>query len=147
MNRAALLVVLCLVLGSAWAGQGQVYKWTDAGGVVHYSDAPPPKDAQNVQIVRVTGGDRPHAVAGEEGAEPAEKPKDETAAPPQTTTLPDTPDNRAKACATARRNLELLQSKFPVSMTGPDGKPQALDDKQRQAQIADTNAQIALYCK
>jgi hypothetical protein len=61
--------------------------------------------------------------------------------------MADTTANRVKACAQARGNLELLQSKFPVSVAGADGKAQALDDKARQGQIADANAQIALYCR
>jgi len=52
-----------------------------------------------------------------------------------------------KACAQARANLELLRSKFAVSVAGANGEATPLDDKGRQAQIADANAQIALYCK
>jgi hypothetical protein len=117
--------------------------------MVHYSDRPPPQDAANVQRLRVSSGDSPHAADTEAAAQSTDAGKSaaSNAAPPAATVLPDTPDNRAKACANARNNLELLQSKFPVSMTGPDGKPQPLDEKQRQAQIADANAQIALYCK
>ena len=133
------------------ATEGQVYKWTDSGGVVHYSDAPPPKDAKNVQMVKVTGGSHSISAGISESAE--KPPADAAAAPPatppstQNTAMADTTPNRAKACAQARGNLELLQSKFPVSVAGADGKSQALDDKGRQAQIADASAQIALYCK
>jgi len=142
------VLAVCFAAASAYAGQGQVYKWTDAGGVVHYSDAPPPKDVTNVQTVRVSGGDRPRAVSMD-SSEGGEQPKDSAAGTggTQPTVMPDTAGNRVKACATARSNLELLNSKFPVTVTGGDGKAQALDDKQRQAQIADANAQINLYCK
>jgi len=61
--------------------------------------------------------------------------------------MADTANNRVKACAQARANLELLQSKFAVSLAGANGQATPLDDKGRQAQIADANAQIALYCK
>ncbi len=146
MKRTILLLALCLAASTAAAASGQVYKWTDAQGVVHYSDAPPPTNTQpNVQTVHVTGGDRPHAVDGQPDA-PADSPT-----PAPTTTASNQPagggDARSKACAQAKSNLELLQSKFPVSVAGADGKPQALDDKARQAQIADANSQIGLYCK
>lgn len=144
------LLALLLVAASAYATDAQVYKWTDAGGVVHYTDAPPPLDTKDVQTVRVRGGDRPHAV-GNENTETAGKAADAEAAkpaePPQATPVADTADNRAKACDLARNNLELLQSKFPVSVAGSNGKAQELDDKGRQGQIADANAQITLYCK
>ena len=143
MNRQLLSFALLCATVSAHAEQ--VYKWTDAAGVVHYSDATPPKDAQNVQTVRVTGGDRPHAVQPSEttdAAAPAEKKPE--AAPAAPTSLADTPENRAQLCQEARNTLELLQSKFPVSMAGSN-KP--MDDKARQAQIAAANAQIVAYCQ
>lgn len=147
MTRTVTLLALCLAAASAFAAQSQVYKWTDAQGVVHYSDAPPPTAQANVQQVRISGSDRPHAVEGDapadDAAKPAEaaKPADnaQAAAPPA--------DGHDKDCATARSNLELLQSKFQVSVTGSDGKAVALDDKARTAQVADMNAQIAAYCK
>jgi hypothetical protein len=150
MKLVTFLLILCGVVASAHAAQGQVYKWTDASGIVHYSDAPPPQDVTNVEKVRVTGGDRPHAMGGDapaEGAD-ADKPKDPADnGLPQPTTMADNADNRVKACTAARNNLDLLNSKFPVAITGSDGKSRALDDNQRKSQIADASAQVALYCK
>jgi len=143
MNRQLLLLALLCATASAHAEQ--VYKWTDAAGVVHYSDATPPKDALNVQTVRVTGGDRPHAVQPSDNAEAAAAPdaKAPAAAPAATQAPSDTPEGRAQICQAARNNLEILQSKFQVSTPGSN-KP--MDDKVRQAQIAAANAQIATYC-
>lgn len=149
MNRHLLL---CALLGAAALAHAErVYKWTDAQGVTHYSDSPPPAEAQNVQTVRVSGGDRPHAdqpaadAAGDK-ADPTKPPA--KAEPPANANVADTPENRAKNCATARSNLEMLESKFPLSMPNKDGKQEALaDDKRRQAAIADTRAQIAQYCQ
>src|ERR1700758_4802680 len=62
MTRTIFFLALAAA-STAFAAGGQVYKWTDAQGVVHYSDAPPPTTQTNVQTVRVTGGDRPHDVA------------------------------------------------------------------------------------
>jgi hypothetical protein len=55
--------------------------------------------------------------------------------------------DHARDCANARSNLELLQSKFQVSVPDATGKAVPLDDKARQAQIASVNAQIATFCK
>ena len=46
--KCKLLLLALLFAGTfAYAAtEGQVYKWTDSGGVTHYSDAPPPKDAR-----------------------------------------------------------------------------------------------------
>jgi Tfp pilus assembly protein PilV len=131
---------------TAFAAGGQVYKWTDAQGVVHYSDAPPPTTQTNVQTVRVTGGDRPHDVVGASATGTAEG-----QAPPAQDQMaqntPAAPVDHSKDCANARSNLELLQSKFQVTVNGADGKPVQLDDKARQVQLAAANAQVAVYCK
>ncbi len=146
MNRNTLLLLALLgCVGVAQAAQEQVYKWTDAAGVVHFSDAPPPRGTLNVQTVRVSGGDRPHAVPVDND-EAGKNPAPSNAAPP-TTNMTDSPENRAKECQSAHNNLELLQSKFPVSVKTADGSAQALDDKARAAQVASANAQIALYCQ
>ena len=141
MTRTIFFLALAAA-STAFAAGGQVYKWTDAQGVVHYSDAPPPTTQSNVQTVRVTGGDRPHDV-------PASAPAEANAAqqPGQNQVAQNTPADHSKDCATARSNLELLQSKFQVNVTDSNGKAVALDDKSRQVQIADMNAQISLYCK
>jgi Domain of unknown function (DUF4124) len=148
MNRKLPLLALVLVAASAYAADSQVYKWTDAGGVVHYSDSPPPRDTKNVQTVRISGGDRPHAIGGDnsEGAGATDKPKD-VAAGNSSTAPVDAAPGRAKDCQTARSNLELLQGKMPVAVKNADGTTRALDDKARQAQIAGANAQIAINCE
>jgi Domain of unknown function (DUF4124) len=144
MTRTIIFLALSAV-STAFAASGQVYKWTDTQGVVHYSDAPPPITQQNVQTVRVNGGVSTSAAAGPTDAgapapqQPAPTQVAQNAAPPVS--------DHARDCATARSNLELLQSKFQVSVADSAGKAVALDDKARQAQVADMNAQIAAFCK
>src|SRR5579885_2373702 len=107
-----LLLLAPLWLAAASAGAEQVYKWTDASGVVHYTDAPPPKDTQNVQTVRVTGGDRPHPVATDEGTAGGEKAGADGKAHGGgrgNGTRGDNDQNRRKACVGAKRELDVLQ--------------------------------------
>ncbi len=145
MTRTIFLLAL-MAVSTAFAAGVQGYKWTDAQGVVHYSDAPPPTTQTNVQTVRVTGGDRPHdvAMAAPTGSTEEQQPAAQNPAAPNTP--PAAPVDHSKDCATARSNLELLQSKFQVTVNGPDGKPVPLDDKARQVQLAAANAQVAFYC-
>ena len=143
MTRTILFLALSAA-STAFAGGGQVYKWTDTQGVVHYSDAPPPITQTNVQTVRVNGGVSTASTATAPDAAPAQQP------PAQTQVAQNAPpaaSDHSRDCANARSNLELLQSKFQVSVTDSSGKAVALDDKARQAQVADMNAQIAAYCK
>jgi subtilisin family serine protease len=152
MNRKLLLIAL---LAACSAQAAEVYKWVDANGVMHYSDSPPPKDAQKVEKVRVGGGlvaaTDPAVAAnpseGEAGVPPdaQQKPKQPPQPPPA---VDDTPENRAKLCSTAQSNLELLQSKFPVTGTNAgDGSQQMLDDKARQGRVAVEQQNVATYCK
>jgi hypothetical protein len=146
MNRTLVLLALSCFMIGAYAADQQVYKWTDSSGVVHFSDAPPPKDAKDVQLMRVSGSDRPRNVDSTPNSEPGSNPEGENGGTPAATPA-DPKDANAKACATARNNLEILNSKMPVSVTGPDGKAIPLDDKARAAQIAAANANVELYCK
>ena len=147
MNSKLLLFALICVVSSACLAKGseQVYKWTDAAGIVHFSDAPPPKGTANVQTMRVSGGDRPREVPAENTENAAAPTSANSAA--QKGVVADAKADRTKNCATAHDNLNLLQSKYPVSMAGTDGKQQPLDEKARAAQIADANALIDIYCK
>lgn len=143
MTRSIIFLAFAAT-SAAFAAGGQVYKWTDAQGVVHYSDAPPPNTQPNVQTMRVTGGVSTPSTTGATDAnaqaqQPAQTQVAQNAAPPA--------NDHARDCSNARSNLELLQSKFQVSVTDSAGKAVALDDKARQAQVADMNAQIATYCK
>ena len=146
MNRTLVLLALSCFMVGAYAADQQVYKWTDAAGVVHFSDAPPPKDATGVQLMRVSGNDRPHSVDTGSNGESDGTPEGEDVSKPVAAPV-DPKDANAKACASAHTNLDILNSKMPVSVTGPDGKALPLDEKARAAQIAVANANIELYCK
>jgi hypothetical protein len=146
MTRTIFFLALTAA-STAFAASGQVYKWTDAQGVVHYSDAPPPTTQSNVQTVRVTGGDRPHDVAP---ATTSTESTDGQQQPGQNQVAQNSPAaaaDHSKECATARSNQELLQSKFQVTVTDASGKVVPLDDKARQVQLAAANAQVNVYCK
>ena len=139
MNRIVILLVLaCAATSISAADKSQVYKWTDANGVVHFSDAPPPQDTKNVQSLHLAGGT---TTAGATAA--ADQPKDAAAAGARPANAPD----EATLCKQSRANLELLQGKTPVGIAGTDGKPQALDDQARDAQIANAKLAISRYCK
>ena len=145
MNRVVILFGLACAAASAGAAdKQQVYKWTDANGVVHFSDAPPPNDTKNVQSLHLAGGMATAAASPTE-----DKPKDATgaAAAPASATPSSTPPDEATLCKQSRDNLELLQGKTPVGITGADGKAVVLDDKARDAQIANAKLAISRFCK
>lgn len=49
MKRIVLLGVVLAIGASVAQAQQKLYRWTDASGRVHYTDAPPPGDARGVE--------------------------------------------------------------------------------------------------
>jgi hypothetical protein len=143
MNRMLILLTLACTAAGA-ADKQQVYKWTDASGVVHFTDTPPPRDTPNVQSVRMVGGGT--STTPTEDATKAAAPV-ATASATASTPANNQPPDEATLCKQSRANLELLQGKTPVGIAGTDGKASVLDDKARDAQIANAKLAIARFCK
>ncbi|MDN5848519.1 MAG: DUF4124 domain-containing protein [Nitrococcus sp.] len=61
--RSALLFMLGFCLASAAAAGGQFYKWVDAQGRVHYSDAVPPQAAGQQREVKSQSGQTLQTIA------------------------------------------------------------------------------------
>jgi hypothetical protein len=135
MHRS--MIALALLLMSALVS-AQVYKWKDASGTVHYSQTPP-SSATKFKEVKPDTSVPPTPAAS--AAAPAAAP----VAPPATTTVADTPENRAKLCSSLQTNLAALQSAAPVVMQ-QDGKQTALDDSTRKQQASAAQAQYQQYC-
>ncbi|MEO8778462.1 MAG: DUF4124 domain-containing protein [Rhodanobacter sp.] len=141
MRRLLIAVTLLLLAPLATA---QVYKWTDAQGIVHYSEAPP---AQGTKFSKVTTTgtaeplSKPAAPANAEDSSASR-----TASQPAPKALADTPANRKSLCASLQSNLATLQGSGPVVME-KDGKPNALDAAQRKQQIDTAQAQYNQYCQ
>ncbi|MDR6095832.1 MULTISPECIES: DUF4124 domain-containing protein [Stenotrophomonas] len=111
-----------LLLASASAFAGPVYKWKDANGVTQYSESPPAGKAFETRQQTRDPGNLPAAAAT------------------------DTP--LAPQCVTARANLALLDGSGPVMQdTNGDGTAEtALDDTQRANQRALAEAAAKAYC-
>ncbi len=144
MQRMSLWIVLALAAAGVQAAD--LYKWTDAGGVVHYADSEPPAPIKSTKV-HVAGTKT--AGAPDAAANDADEP--EAAAAKANTpggALASNVQSAARRCEQARANLEVLQGKLDVGMDiSGTGKPQPLDDKQRQVQIATAQTVIATYCK
>lgn len=139
MPRLPILVALLLV--TPLASSQDIYKWKDAQGTMHYSQAAPPQGTK-YQKVQLTG-----VVEAPSESTQHTAPADTSPATPHATAaqMADTPANRATLCTTLKSNLATLQGKGPVVMQ-KDGKPSVLDDIQRKQQIANAQAQYKQYC-
>ena len=137
MHRSLIAVALLLLAPLAAA---QVYKWTDASGTVHYSEAPPAQGTK-YEKVTTTGTVEPLAAPA-----PSETPESRSAAAEPAKPVADTPENRSKMCESLKANLAALQGGGPVVMQ-QGGKNVALDDAQRKQQIASAQAQYDQFCQ
>ncbi len=120
--RALSCLGCLLLLASANAVAGPVYKWKDAKGVTQYSETPP-------------------AGAKYETREQARSVQAGTPAAAEAAPVPE-------QCSTARANVTLLEGSGPVMQdTDGDGKADtALTPEQRSAQKGLAEAAIKAYC-
>ena len=140
MRRLLLAAILLLLTPLAFA---QVFKWTDAGGTVHYSETPPAAGV-NYKLIKTSGSADPIATPAPV-ADPVDNP-DESTATTAAKPMTDTPENRSKLCTSLKANLTALQGNAPVVMQ-QDGKNVSLDDSQRKVQTATAQAQYEQYCQ
>ncbi|MGA6182692.1 DUF4124 domain-containing protein [Stenotrophomonas sp. NPDC077421] len=122
--RALPSLCCLLLLASAAASAGTVYKWKDANGVTQYSEKPPAGKTFETRQVQHRDPAGPRAQAAAPAAESTD-------------------------CTTARSNLALLNGQGAVMQdTDGDGKAEtALNDEQRGAQKTLAEAAIKAYCK
>jgi len=145
MNRHWVFIALLVAMAAAQAADA--YRWVDANGVVHYSDAPPPVDAK-AELVHLHSAVSTTGAAVSKPGEPAKTDDSEEAGAKKPAGTLVTPAQSAeKRCADARANLEVLQRSGPVGIDSGNGKPQPLDDNTRQRQIGNAQTIIATYCK
>lgn len=140
MQRTALFVALLL---TATVVSAQAYKWTDAKGTVHYSQSAPPQGVKYRQIT-LTGSAQPLSASTRPAA--ANDAEEAPAETPSSAPLPDTPENRAKMCASLQSNIDALKGSGPVVME-QGGQQRALNAAQRKQQFDCAQAQYQQYCQ
>lgn len=140
-------IVLLGLLAASIATSGQaaekVYKWKDAAGVTHFSDAPPPKGTQfeNVQVK----GEAPIATA-DNGASAEANAGEKKAQEQAGTADPNKPASGDKGpCEQARNRLVLLESKSELN-TIENGKTVPMTPQMRAAELNVARAQVQSYC-
>lgn len=157
MNKY-LLVFLLLISSNAFSA---LIKWVDANGQVHYSDVPPPPNANTI-ILRTTSKtadvkseESPSAVsqpgaaktiaereAELKKAQQAKKEAADKAAKKQADT-----EARKAYCDTLQRNLMAMQEGIRMVDIDANGNRSVLEDEQRQQRIAKTQQDISANCK
>lgn len=136
------LVLLMLALAAGGAG-AELYSWKDAAGKTHYSDTPPPGNAD----ARKLAVPPPNTYSG--GVPASERPRVAPSAapapPPAQKAKPPQPDREA-LCEKARADLQKLAD-TPRRMSIAGGRPHPVDSEERAAQEAALQKAIADNCR
>lgn len=146
MSRPRLLLALAS-LSLVQPAFATAYKWVDENGETHYSQSPP--TAVKTEVIKTpTGPAATPAVPKAPGAPAAKAPVSDSAAKP-------TPDAKAKAedaavraenCASARKNLEVLNNAPRVTIKDQNGLYHRLNDDERKARSVEAQKRIDEFC-
>lgn len=132
--RSHLALALLGLVAAAVVQAGEVYKWTDDKGVVHYTDAPPQNRDFEKKQTRVP---------------PPATPVAPTDAAPSGGAAANAPAQGSMDanCSAARRNVENLERFDEISMDRDgDGKPEKLTPEQKDEELKRSKALVELYC-
>jgi len=136
MRLLPLLIAVSLALPLGAAAAQTLYKWTDAEGITHYSDEPPPEGSE-VEARRIKVDPAPPPVTDPPADAASTAPADSAAAPA----------TASENCARVRSNVETLQGSGEVRMDlDGDGTAELLTPPQRDAQLEIAQRQVGVYC-
>jgi Domain of unknown function (DUF4124) len=147
-----LLLILLLLAGTnAFA---DIIKWVDDQGRVHYSDQPPPQDAQpktlrsDSESGDAAGSEVPaEQTIAERAAELKRNNLEKQAAADKAAQKKATEDALKQNCADAQANLTSLQSGVRIMEIDAKGERTYIDDTERQQRIAKAQRNISNSCK
>jgi len=123
------------------------YRWVDENGTPMNSDHPPPPGIKYEKVVVGSGMSRRSAA---EGASPmAAEPDQPAAAPTQqaAATGQHTSNKDPEACATARQNLETLNTRARIRMPDGEGGYHFLTEDEKATQREQAQAVITRACE
>lgn len=152
-NNASFMAVVWVcasfILFSSSAFATEVYSWVDENGVKHFSGQPPGHDNYELMTLRDRGGRSIVTRPARQPQQPTETvvSQEETVitTPDRTVTVID-PEVIAANCNRARNNLDLVNSRRRIVLTGDDGEPRRLNDDERLALVSESQAYIDENC-
>lgn len=150
MKKTLTCLALAGLVLSAPAMAAKYYKWTDARGVTHYSETPPPPEAVSSGEVRVQTN---LPSDSESAVERLEKQRAETlknmnapaAGAPAATPKVDK-SQYAERCKQLRANLQTMQNSGRVKEQDEKGETRVLTDDEKKQRMDDAERQIKAFC-
>jgi hypothetical protein len=130
---------------------GKIYKWVDQNGETQYTQTPPPAGMQAIEIRNAPqpaddpAAERARLQQETEALDERLKEHQERAARAEVSAKNE--QIRRKNCINAKKNLSELHEGGNKRYLMPDGEVMRLTEEDRQKRIAETEAQIAEFCK
>jgi hypothetical protein len=151
-NFAIATLSMLVLFSSATVLAGQIYKWTDAEGKVHYGSEKPADAAATAEQMKVntskTGVDTGAEALDDlkqEADDEAEKIKEE-GIPPQPP-VPSLPTKEVKQrCQKAKHDLLVIQSRAQLRERDEKGNVRYVSEKEKEQRVKAAKKQIKEYC-
>lgn len=152
--RIISLGALLLAASPAMAA-GEMYRWVDANGQVHYSDQPPPADAKDIKSMRSKGIEPIESDDSDDSAEPsyveqnaafeerqAKKAEDQAKAAEEKRAE----DERKKNCQLARSNYNTVSVGGRITRVNAQGEREYLSDEEIESETAEARRAMEQWC-
>lgn len=140
ISATAISIILSMSATDALAAK-KFYKWVDDQGVVHYSATPP--NGQKSSVITTynrRGTPAPNQTTGKPG-----ETNKETEAPQKQETKEQIKD--PKLCASAKKNLEVIETNHRIRLRGEDGKMKMLSAEEKEAQKKNSEQIASDHCE
>lgn len=139
MHRLPAALLLCLAAQPLLAGN--IYRWVDAQGQVHYGETPP----SGVQAESRAGAKTPPRAAASPVPPPAAPP---AAVKPEEKKPTETAEAKAKRCEEARTRVAFLEEKtaYRLMIREADGSEARMTEEQFQERLGQANKTISEAC-
>ncbi|MGD8478050.1 MAG: DUF4124 domain-containing protein [Burkholderiales bacterium] len=145
-----------LLLASSVANSaGEMYRWVDENGQVHYSDQPPPANARSIKSLNSEGINPPPSADDEVDAEPSyaqqEKAFEERQAQraeerAEAARKKQEEEERKKNCELARSNYNTVNSGGRVMRVNAQGEREYLNDEEIDKAAAEARSNVEKWC-
>jgi hypothetical protein len=139
-----------LLIAAATTAAGEIYKWTDEEGNVHFEDKPVGEDSERVAIQsKRTNTQQVQSASQARAAAAAKAAEEEAAAIPQGPTaeeLQARADARAEKCATYRERLQRFVQSRRIYREDENGERVYMTEEEMQEAREKVENQVQEYC-
>lgn len=147
-NRCALAALLTALIACP-AAAGEVYRWVDGDGKVHFSDTPPlQRKAEKVDIRPVMPSDPAAASRGKSWQQQVEESNLRRHRQEKQENAEERGRRQAEQrCIAARRSLDTLNRGRPIYRVDKSGERVYLEDDQREVELASARRRVDAECR